>query len=161
MIKAHASKSNLFVGIGLVGQLVGNFALVPMGGVAGVLGMLLIGLGAATFVVGCGYYATAKGYHFLLGLLGLLSIVGLIVLVALPDQHPEYRGHHPTVGQAPPQAQAPAPFSPQQQAQAPAPFGPLPTYQAPPAGPPTATPPSPINPPPGSHGGQPSNPPQT
>ena len=160
MIKAHASKSNLFVGIGLVGQLVGNFALVPMGGVAGVLGMLLIGLGAATFVVGCGFYATAKGYHFLLGLLGLLSIVGLIVLVALPDQHPEYRGHHPTVGQAPPQAQASAPLSPQQQAQAPAPFSPALASQVAPAGPPTTPPPSPTNPPRASHGGRPSTPPQ-
>lgn len=101
MIKAHASRSNLFVGIGLVAQLVGHFAVLPMGGIYGPLGMLLIGLGAAVFVVGCGYYALAKGYHFAFGLFGLLSIVGLIVLVAIPDQHPEHRGYNPPAG--PPQ----------------------------------------------------------
>jgi hypothetical protein len=38
------------------------------------------------FTWGCMWYARAKGYHRLVGLLGLLTILGLVALFLLPNR---------------------------------------------------------------------------
>ena len=43
-------------------------------------------VGAVLLIIGLGFYAKAKGYSALLGLLGLLSCIGLLILAALPDK---------------------------------------------------------------------------
>lgn len=47
------------------------------------LGMLA---GNVLFIIGLCYYAKAKGYTAVLGLLGLFSCLGLLVLAVLPDR---------------------------------------------------------------------------
>ena len=53
--------------------------------------LLLFGMlaGAILLIIGLGYYAKAKGYSAVLGLLGLLSCVGVLILAVLPDREPE------------------------------------------------------------------------
>src|ERR1041385_9111044 len=50
--------------------------------------LLLAGtlIGAVLLIVGLGYYAKAKGYSGVLGLLELLSCLGLLILALLPDK---------------------------------------------------------------------------
>ena len=43
-------------------------------------------VGAVLLIIGLGFYAKAKGYSALLGLLGLLSCIGLLILAVLPDK---------------------------------------------------------------------------
>jgi hypothetical protein len=53
------------------------------------LGYLLLAgkvLGSVMLIIGLCYYAKAKGYSAVLGLLGLLSCIGLFVLAVLPDR---------------------------------------------------------------------------
>jgi len=47
--------------------------------VAGLFSVILV-------IIGLGYYAKAKGYSAVLGLLGLLSCIGLFALAVLPDK---------------------------------------------------------------------------
>jgi hypothetical protein len=51
---------------------------------------LLLGVGmiagAVLLVIGLCFYAKAKGYSAVLGLLGLLSCIGLLILAVLPDK---------------------------------------------------------------------------
>ena len=42
--------------------------------------------GCVLLIVGLCYYAKAKGYTAVLGLLGLLSCIGLLILAVLPDK---------------------------------------------------------------------------
>lgn len=50
------------------------------------LGGLMILVGAVMLIVGLGYYARAKGHHWVWGLLGLISLLGLIILGLMPDR---------------------------------------------------------------------------
>jgi hypothetical protein len=43
-------------------------------------------VGTLLLIIGLGFYAKAKGYSAVLGLLGLLSCLGLLVLALLPDK---------------------------------------------------------------------------
>lgn len=43
-------------------------------------------IGSILLIVGLCYYAKAKGYSAVLGLLGLLSCLGLLILAVLPDK---------------------------------------------------------------------------
>jgi hypothetical protein len=43
-------------------------------------------VGAVLLIIGLGFYAKAKGYSAVLGLLGLLSCIGLLILAVLPDK---------------------------------------------------------------------------
>jgi len=43
-------------------------------------------VGALLLIIGLGFYAKAKGYSAVLGLLGLLSCIGLLILAVLPDK---------------------------------------------------------------------------
>lgn len=85
MIAEYKSKTVSFVVSGLLLQIVGS-ALAK----AGFLGWLVGGpaalLGSVLLIMGCCFYAKAKGYAWWFGLLGLLSCIGLIVLYVLPDQ---------------------------------------------------------------------------
>ena len=86
MIVEYKSKTVSFVVSGLLLQVVGGLIAK-----AGFLGWLLGGpvalLGSVLLILGCCFYAKAKGYAWWLGLLGLLSCVGFLVLYVLPDQH--------------------------------------------------------------------------
>jgi hypothetical protein len=42
--------------------------------------------GALLLIIGLSFYAKAKGYSAVLGLLGLLSCIGLLILALLPDK---------------------------------------------------------------------------
>jgi hypothetical protein len=50
------------------------------------LGLIAMLCGTLLLLVGLGYYAKAKGYHPVWGLLGALSWVGLLLLAVLPDR---------------------------------------------------------------------------
>jgi hypothetical protein len=43
-------------------------------------------VGSLLFIIGLCYYAKAKGYSSVFGLLGLLSCIGLLILAVLPDK---------------------------------------------------------------------------
>lgn len=75
MLPQYKTKTNIFIGVGILMQLVGAQ-----------FGPVVQLLGAALMLIGCVFYAKAKGYHGAFGLFGLLSIVGLLVLVCLKDK---------------------------------------------------------------------------
>ncbi len=80
MLSEYKTKTNLFIGIGLVLQIVAKYVI---GGDIGSLGALI---GGILVVIGCCYYAKAKGHNGAWGLLGLLSLIGLLILVAFKDK---------------------------------------------------------------------------
>ena len=86
MLAEYKSKTISFVIAGLILQIVGGIIAK-----AGFLGAMVGGpvalLGSVLLIMGCCFYAKAKGYAWWFGLLGLLSCVGLVVLYLLPDQH--------------------------------------------------------------------------
>lgn len=43
-------------------------------------------VGVSLLIIGLGFYAKAKGYSIVYGLLGLLSCIGLLILAVLPDK---------------------------------------------------------------------------
>jgi hypothetical protein len=43
-------------------------------------------LGTILWLVGCCYYARAKGYEAVVGLVGIFSWIGLFILFVLPDK---------------------------------------------------------------------------
>ena len=48
--------------------------------------VLCMFLGAILWLVGCCYYAMAKGYEATVGFLGIFSGIGLLILFVLPDK---------------------------------------------------------------------------
>lgn len=91
MIAEYQKKSNIGVGAGFLAEVVGrgiqlvggsntSAALLVLGGVIALAGVVL-------FIWGCVNYCIGKGYSGWLGLLGLVSCLGLIVLIFLPDKH--------------------------------------------------------------------------
>ena len=80
----YKTKTNLFMLIGIVVQIVG--AVIASSMEASTIGTIIRVGGAILFVIGCCYYAKGKGYHGVYGLFGLLSIIGLIVLVCMRDK---------------------------------------------------------------------------
>ncbi len=88
MLADYKRRTNIGVGIGLIGEILGH-SLFDSGNLG--LAMLVALFGAAFFIWGCAQYAQAKGHSAWLGVLGLLSLLGLIVLFFLPDRHKEAR----------------------------------------------------------------------
>jgi len=86
MLAEYKSKTWTFVVSGLVLEIIGG-VLAKAGFLGGLLGAPLGALGAVLLIMGCCFYAKAKGYAWWFGLLGLLSCIGLLVLYVLPDQH--------------------------------------------------------------------------
>ena len=80
MLQEYKTKTNLFILLGIIIQVVGVIVSQDIG--------LLIRLGGSVlFIIGCCCYAKGKGYHGAWGLLGLLSLIGLIILVCMRDKH--------------------------------------------------------------------------
>ena len=80
MLQEYKTKTNLFILLGIIIQVVGVIVSQDIG--------LLIRLGGSVlFIIGCWCYAKGKGYHGAWGLLGLLSLIGLIILVCMRDKH--------------------------------------------------------------------------
>jgi hypothetical protein len=76
MIAEYKTKTNVFVGLGLLIEIIGA-----------VMGSQLVRYGgAAVLIVGCVYYARAKGRHAAWGLLGMFNLVGLIILACFSDK---------------------------------------------------------------------------
>jgi hypothetical protein len=86
MLAEYKRTTNIGVGLGLIGEILGR-VLVNSGSLA--LGGLLILAGFVTFIWGCSQYAKAKGHSPWWGLMGILSLIGLLVLLFLPDRHKE------------------------------------------------------------------------
>lgn len=91
MLTEYKKKTNIFISIGLILQILYLFAK-PGGDTSSALGPILLWGGIILFTMGCWYYAKGKGYHGTYGLLGLvLNFFGLIILVAMPDKHKEIK----------------------------------------------------------------------
>ena len=88
MLEPCKTKTNIFVGLGIVVQGLAGI-LKRQDGLAAYDAVLDVGTlaGWILIVVGAGFYAKAKGYHWAWGLLGVFSILGLLVLVFFPDRH--------------------------------------------------------------------------
>ena len=81
MLAEYQKKTNYGIAFGLLLQLGSTvFSDNP-------IGLLVLIIGAATFIWGCCCYAIGKGYPGVLGDLGFLSLLGLIVLILLPDKN--------------------------------------------------------------------------
>lgn len=82
MLPQYKAKTNLFIFIGILLELTKIFIFGNSG-----IGFLTGFWGWVLVIVGCCYYAKAKGYHAAWGLLGLLNIIGLIILVVFHDKN--------------------------------------------------------------------------
>ena len=81
MLQEYKSKTNLFILLGIIAQVIGT-KVVGQG-----IGSLITLVGLVLFIIGCSYYAKGKGHHGAWGFLGLLSLIGLLVLVCMSDKH--------------------------------------------------------------------------
>jgi peptidoglycan/LPS O-acetylase OafA/YrhL len=86
MLAEYKSKTVTFVVAGIVLQMLGGI-LAKAGFLGWLVGAPAGLLGSVLLIMGCCFYAKAKGYAWWVGLLGLLSCIGLVVLYFLPDQH--------------------------------------------------------------------------
>lgn len=84
MLAEYKRTTNIGVGLGLIGSIIGR-ALMESGSEG--LGVLIALVGLGVFIWGCSQYAKAKGHSPLWGALGILSLIGLLVLFFLPDRH--------------------------------------------------------------------------
>ncbi len=84
MLPEYKKTTNIGVGLGFVGQILGQI-LVKNG--SEIIGLLILLAGLATFIWGCGQYAKAKGFSAWFGALGFLNIIGLVALFLFPVLH--------------------------------------------------------------------------
>lgn len=92
MIAEYRDKANICTGIAVLIFAALYFGPQYMVGhiskeIASNLIFCALSIGGILWVLGTSYYAKAKGYSFVLGLLGLIGIVGLIVILVLPNKH--------------------------------------------------------------------------
>lgn len=85
MIACYERKSNITGGIGMAGIVLGILLMFCGGFVQNVLAPLILVAGWISVWFAMCYYASAKGYSALYGLLWILGLIGLIVLLVLPD----------------------------------------------------------------------------
>lgn len=134
MLAEYKTKTNIGIGLGIVGQFVGR-ALTASGGsenpAVSFLGVAVIIGAIVAFLYGCRSYAIGKGYHPAFGFFGLLSCIGLLVLVFLKDKYPDG-----VAKAAPP---PPSPFPRGQSSDVASPYGRTPR-SAPPPPPPASKP---------------------
>lgn len=87
MLNEYKKRTNIFIGIGFVLQILYYLTKTEE---ANIFGVILLWGGIILFTVGCWNYAKGKGYHGAYGLLGLIfNIFGLIILASMPDKHKE------------------------------------------------------------------------
>ncbi len=86
MLVQHKTQTNIFVGLGIVLNILGKI-IEKNAPNLGLLGLLVFIIAAASMIWGCVHYAKGKGYSPYWGALGLLSIIGFIVLALFPDKH--------------------------------------------------------------------------
>jgi len=84
MLAEYKRTTNIGVGLGLIGSIVGRMLIQSGSPLPGAF-IALAGLGV--FIWGCSQYAKAKGHSPWWGALGILSLIGLLVLFFLPDRH--------------------------------------------------------------------------
>ena len=87
MLSEYKTKTNIGVGLGLIGQIIGRTMMNTTHPGQAMLGLIVALASLVLFIWGCAMYAKGKGHSGWFGLLGLLSIIGLIILVVLPDRH--------------------------------------------------------------------------
>jgi len=88
MIPHYQKKSNRFILVWLLAKLGGLVMSVVL---ANDFGILIQLLGSVCLIVGCVYYAKAKGHSGWWGLLALLSILGLIILACMTDKRKDFQ----------------------------------------------------------------------
>ncbi|MBB6249208.1 hypothetical protein [Rhodanobacter sp. A1T4] len=88
MLAEYKRTTNIGVGLGIIGEIVGR-ALAQSGSV--VIGGIILLAGFAVFIWGCSQYAKAKGHSPWFGAFGILSLIGLLVLFFLTDRYKEAR----------------------------------------------------------------------
>ncbi|MGH8214167.1 MAG: hypothetical protein ACREPZ_00475 [Rhodanobacteraceae bacterium] len=91
MLPEYKTKTNIGVGLGLIGQILGRVLMDSTSQGLVLLGALVAIAGAVVFIWGCAQYAKAKGHSGWFGLFGLLWLLGLLVLFFLPDRHKAVR----------------------------------------------------------------------
>ena len=82
MKQEYKSKTNAFILLGIIVQVIGVI-------VGQDIGIFIRLIGSVLLIIGCCYYAKGKGYHGAWGLLGLLNIIGLIILICMKDKEKE------------------------------------------------------------------------
>ena len=82
MLAEYKTKTNVFILLGIVTQILGGI-------VGGEVGGIIRIVGAGLFITGCCFYAKGKGYNGAWGGLGLLSLLGLLILVLMKDKQKE------------------------------------------------------------------------
>lgn len=87
MLAEYKTQTNIGVGLGIIGLIVGRTLLDSNVSTQVVLGLLILLAAVVVFIWGCAQYARAKGHSGWFGLFGLLSLVGLLVLFFLTDRH--------------------------------------------------------------------------
>jgi len=87
MLSEYKTKTNIGVGLGIIGQIIGRTLIDTKADGEVLLGAAIILAALVVFIWGCAQYAKAKGQSGWFGLFGLLSIIGLLVLFFLPDRH--------------------------------------------------------------------------
>ncbi len=87
MLAEYKTKTNIGVGLGIIGQIVGRTLLDSNVSTQVVLGLVILLAAVVVFIWGCAQYAKAKGHSGWFGLFGLLSLIGLLVLFFLSDRH--------------------------------------------------------------------------
>lgn len=87
MIASLQKKATPFLGLGLALQIGGYlFPVLILREINWAMTLACFLVGLALLIVGCMYFAQAKGYPRELGLLGLLSVLGVIALIYMPDK---------------------------------------------------------------------------
>jgi hypothetical protein len=87
MLAEYKTKTNIGVGIGIIGQIIGRSLTNSTSSGQASWGLVIAVLASLAFIWGCMQYAKGKGHSGWFGLFGLLSLLGLLVLFFLPDRH--------------------------------------------------------------------------
>lgn len=87
MLAEYKTRTNIGVGLGLIGQIIGRVLMNSISQGQAVLGLVIALVALVVFIWGCAQYAKGKGHSGWFGLFGVLSLVGLLVLFFLPDRH--------------------------------------------------------------------------
>ena len=85
MIAIYQRKSNVTAGIAMAGILLGILLCFGSGFLHSLAPLFLLAGWVMVWFALC-YYASAKGYSAVYGMLWLIGLIGLLILLALPDK---------------------------------------------------------------------------